>query len=129
MVKLRYRGSIKFISEYFEDKKRNYKKKKQFTEDNVEIYLDNIKKEFTRRIDRDFKKNRKYHIKLKFKILLEDCSFMFYNCDDIISIDLRYFDASNVKNMSNMFRSCRDLISVNLSNLNTTNLTNMDVLL
>ena len=44
---------------------------------------------------------------------------MFYECDDIIEIDLSHFDTSNVENMNYMFSGCTSLTSLNLTNFNT----------
>ena len=44
---------------------------------------------------------------------------MFYNCDDIIEIDMIQFDTSSVTDMSYMFALCQSLNSLNVNNLNT----------
>ena len=66
-----------------------------------------------------------YSIKLKFNIQIKDCSHMFDNCSDIISIDLSCFDSSKVTNMSYMFHSCTSLSSINFNNFNTNLVTDM----
>ena len=82
-----------FISQYFEDEE--YEENMQYIEENVEIYIDNIKQEFTRKIDAEiFPEEREYHVKLKFKILFTNCSKMFYDCNNITNIDLTNFDTS-----------------------------------
>ena len=50
---------------------------------------------------------------------LSDCQHMFYQCSDIIEIDLSNFDASNCKSMWSMFNGCSKLASINLINFNT----------
>lgn len=124
MIKTQGNYDDYFINEGFENEENE--ENKQYTEDNVDIYIDNIKQEFTRKIDPEkFPEKREYHVKLKFKILFKNCKLMSAFCTGIASIDLTNFDASNVENMLSMFLNCSDLISANLSNLNTTNLINM----
>ena len=43
-----------------------------------------------------------YEIKLKFNIAINDCSFMFNNCENIIQLDLSSFDTSQVTDMNNI---------------------------
>ena len=66
-----------------------------------------------------------YEIKLKFDILLKDCSYMFYYCRNIIGIDFSSFKTQNVINMSNMFYYCLNLTNLDLSSFNTEKVTNM----
>ena len=54
-----------------------------------------------------------------------DCSQMFYQKNQLVSIDLTNLDTSNVTNMSSMFESCSGLKSLNVSNFNTSNVTDM----
>ena len=51
---------------------------------------------------------------------------MFYNCPDIIEIDMTNFDTSSVTDMSNMFSSCSSLQSINVPNLNTIKVQTME---
>ncbi|HOO68221.1 MAG TPA: BspA family leucine-rich repeat surface protein, partial [Bacilli bacterium] len=52
-------------------------------------------------------------------------SAMFYNCNNLISLDLSSFDTSKVTNMSYMFYNCNSLISLDLSSFDTSKVTNM----
>ena len=54
---------------------------------------------------------------------------MFYNCENLESIDLSSFNTSNVTNMSNMFYDCSKLENLDLSNFDTSNLTGYQYLL
>ena len=45
-------------------------------------------------------------------------SYMFYNCYNIIEIDLTHFDFSNIIDMSYFFSECKSLKSINLFNIN-----------
>ena len=51
---------------------------------------------------------------------------MFYNCKDIVEIDMTKFDTSQVTDMSEMFSLCSSLKSINVSNLITTNVQTME---
>ena len=51
---------------------------------------------------------------------------MFYNCKEIIKIDMTKFDTSLVSDMSYMFSSCDSLKSLNVSNLNTAKVQTME---
>ena len=54
-----------------------------------------------------------------------DMNGMFYDCDDIVSLDLSSFVTNNVTDMQNMFLECNHLKSVDLSSFNTSNVTDM----
>ena len=50
---------------------------------------------------------------------------MFYNCEQITSLDLSSFDTSNVKTMRSMFNNCNNLTSLNISSFNTSKVESM----
>ena len=101
---------------------------KELNKINTELYINGDKKEYTKYFRP--KKEGLYTILLKFNISIKDCSHMFYNCRNIINIDLSKFNTSNVTNMSNMFGSCNSLISLPyISKWNTKNVTNMSDML
>lgn len=56
---------------------------------------------------------------------LTDISDMFSSSTKLESIDLSYFNVSNVTTMQAMFNWCSALTNVNLNNFNTQNVTNM----
>ena len=56
---------------------------------------------------------------------ITDMEAMFENCESLTSLDLSSFDTSNVTNMSGMFRVCQSLASLDLSNFNTFSVTDM----
>ena len=51
--------------------------------------------------------------------IVKDMSYMFYNCEKIISINLSNFYTSNCKDMSCMFYGCKSLSNLNISNFDT----------
>ena len=80
-----------------EKKKHFHDYLKELNELNTELYIDGIKYKYTK----CFKFSEGEHnIKLKIKILLKDCSGMFYNCEKLTNIDFSSFNTSNVNNMS-----------------------------
>ena len=66
-----------------------------------------------------------YHIKIFIKNNIQDCSFLFTFCRNIIDIDLSSFDTKNVINMRSMFEHCKSLKSIHLSSFDTKNVTDM----
>ena len=96
---------------------------KELNNTNVDLYINNIKYEFKKYFRP--KKEGVYCIKLKFKINLKDCSFMFAGCKNIINIDFKSFITKDVIDMKYMFSGCKKLEYLNLSSFNTKNVTNM----
>ena len=100
---------------------------KQFFElydNNVILYIDDKKDEFTPYFIP--KNSGTFTIKLIFKIKLENCAGLFWECKNLIDINLSNFKTKNVKNMYGMFYGCNNLTNVNLSNFNTENVMNME---
>ena len=92
---------------------------KQLNESNTQLFINNIYYKYTKYFIPE--KEGIYNINIKFKIKLDDCSCMFYNCKNIINIDLSSFDTSNVTRMENMFKFCRNVKYINTSFINTKN--------
>ena len=55
----------------------------------------------------------------------KNMSNMFYNCSNLISLDLSEWNTSNVTKMEYMFQNCTNLTSLNTSGWNTNNVTTM----
>ena len=92
--------------------------KKKFMEDNVNIYIDSQLIGFNYK----YKTNKnKIHVKYIFKEILNDLSFMFFNCKNLESIDFSSYDMTNITDMKCMFSGCSNLKFVNLSSLRTKN--------
>ena len=97
---------------------------KEFNKLNIELYINNRNEEYKKYFIPE--KEGTYTIILKFNISIKDCSYMFYNCYNIINIDLSNFDTKNVLNVNNMFAFCESLKSINgISKLNTSNVADM----
>ena len=73
-----------------------------------------------------FQKVGKYEIKYIFNENIEKASFMFFECNNLINIDLSDFNTRNITNMRSMFNGCISLKELDLSNFNTINVTNMN---
>ena len=54
-----------------------------------------------------------------------DMAYMFYQCSGLTSLDLSSFNTAKVTNMQGVFYNCSGLTSLNLSQLNTAKVTNM----
>ena len=57
---------------------------------------------------------------------VKDMNHLFCNCTNLLSLDLSNLITSNVENMNNMFKNCEKLISLNLSNFDTSNVKDMN---
>jgi len=98
------------------------KKKKSILEENVNIYIEN------ELINFKFKyKTHKNIIKARFifKEIINDLSFLFYECKNLKLVDMSAYNAINVNNMSYMFSGCSSLKSIDFFLFNTDNVTNM----
>ena len=91
---------------------------------NTELYINGQKTKFTKFIPSSYPANE-YKIKIVFKNRMNDCSYMFRGCPNIIKLDLSSFDTSNVVDMKHMFSICCLLKEINLSNLKTEQVTDM----
>ena len=100
---------------------KEFENEKEIME-NIEIKINEKRIEFS--YTYKFEKEGKYSIKYSFKNKLTKTNHMFYECENIISLDLSDFDTENVTNMCYMFANCGAL-NLNLSNFNTENVTNM----
>ena len=65
-------------------------------------------------------------IQLIWENQLVDCSYMFSECSNIISLDFSNFDSSKCVDMTKMFYKCSELKYLNISNLDTSSVTNMN---
>ena len=55
-----------------------------------------------------------------------DLNSLFYDCENLTTLDLSNFDTINVTDMSKMFDSCGSLTTLNVSNFDTSKVTNMN---
>ena len=55
--------------------------------------------------------------------------FMFYNCRDLILLDLSNFDTTKVDSMLATFDNCSNLVLLNVSNFNTSKVDRMGSML
>ena len=89
---------------------------KELNELNTEVYINNNKSKYEKYIIA--KEKGIYDIKLKINTKLTDCSYMFFNCKNIIKIDFISFNTNDVVNMNYMFCKC---------NINDINLLSFDI--
>ena len=112
-------------SDYFDEKgnKHYHDSLKEFNDIKVELFIDNKKLNYKKY--NKFFEAKKYEIILKFNSYIKDCSKMFYNCKNIIKIDLSQFNTKNVINVDEMFYNCENLIDINISKFSTKNIITM----
>ena len=97
--------------------------KKDINSENVEIFVNGKKINF------DFyytsKEIGEIKVKFKFKKLLVNTSYLFYNCSSLKLIDLSSFKTAEIKSMISMFENCLSLESLDLVSFNTSKVQNM----
>ena len=104
----------------YEDKdgiKKSHFNLREMSEYNVKLFINGIEHKYRKYFTPN--KIGIYKIKLKFYETVKDCSFMFYNCDNIINIDLSSFQNNNITRMNSMFGKCSKLKYVDLNNVDT----------
>ena len=118
-----YTNEALYMNKQFEELYNEGKKKKNFLKENINIYIDDKLISFNFK----YKTNKRMiNVKLIFKEILDDLSFLFYNCKYLKFVDLSPYNAINVNNMSYMFSGCRALQSIEFFSFNTNNVTNMN---
>ena len=100
-----------------------HSKLSELNQSNTELFINEIQYKYQKFFIPPVEGN--FDIKLKFNNYMKDCSYMFYYCRNIISIDCSCFQTHKVTNMSKMFSYCTNLNEIDLSNFNTENVTNM----
>ena len=106
---------------YFLNKDEKYNT--ELNEKVVKLYIDGEKKSFKKYFVPEH--NKEYKIKLVFRKLITNCSYMFFNCEKIKSINLSSFNMEEVTNMNHMFGRCYYVKEIELNNCNTKNVTDM----
>ena len=91
----------------------------------IDVYINDKKLEQFQKFFFPEKKGA-YRIKLLFKKLILDCSYMFADCKNIININFKNFNSKEVKNMKYMFTGCANLEKIDLSSLDTKNVIDME---
>jgi len=84
----------------------------------------NIKE--SNRLDFKFDKRVKSVVAAPGAVLPKDCLALFYEWEQVESIDLSQADSSNVVSTKQMFYGCSSLTSLDLSGFNTSKITNME---
>lgn len=80
--------------------------------------------EVTTRSTYKFASKGKHTVKYEFNNLT-DCSYFFYDCTNLVDIDLFALESEKVTNMDSMFKNCVRLEHIDLTAFNTSNVTNM----
>ena len=95
----------------------------ELNESNTLLYINDEEYKFKKYFNP--KEEGIYKIELKLKTQIKDCSYMFYNCREILELNLINFDSGNVTNMSHMFEKCSNLTDIKLYFFDTKNVTDM----
>ena len=95
----------------------------ELNKSNVDLFINNEKYEFKKYFIP--KTEGVYTIKLQINIYIKNCSYMFYECINLINIDLSSFNTENTIDMSYMFAYCHNLLNIDLSSFDTKNVNNM----
>ena len=96
---------------------------KKLNELNTDLYINDVRYEFQKYFKP--KKEGEYIIKLKIKINLTNCSYMFAECENIINIKFIRFNIKYVTNIKYMFYRCTNIKNINFSAFNTKNVIDM----
>ena len=97
---------------------------KELNKLNADLYINNYKTEYKKYFRPE--KEGEYNFKLKFKNNLNDCSYMFAGCKNIININFLSFSIKNIISMKYMFYECENLKHINFFSFNTKNVINME---
>lgn len=98
----------------------------RLNDENTQLFIDNTKLNFTNFYKFDKKGKHKIKIIFNNEVNISDCSYMFYKCEYITSINLSNFNSNNVTNMKYMFSKCTKLSNINLYNLDASNVTDIN---
>ena len=115
---------IYFLDNY-NNNNNNNNNLKELNNSNIELYINNIKQKEFKKYFTPIKEGE-YNIKLKFKINMKDCSYMFAGCNKKININFNSFNTKDIINMKYMFYNCENLKRINLYSFNTKNVINME---
>ena len=116
--------NINFLGVKFMNKENNNNNNDNFNE-LIDVYINNKKLEQFQKFFFPEQKGA-YRIKLVFKKLITDCSYMFADCKNIININFKNFNSIEVKSMKYMFTGCVNIEKIDLSSLDTKNVTDME---
>ena len=110
---------------YFLDNYKDNNNLKEINESNTELYINNKKENVFKKYFVPGKEGE-YQIKLKFNKIINDCSYLFAECNKIIIVNFNSFNTTNANNMKYMFYNCEKLNIINLLSFNTTKVKNME---
>ena len=122
------KNKIQILNCFDEVKKENLniigKDNEKEIKNNCEIYLNEEKINFNFKYN--FEKGNVNKIKIKCINPIINMNYMFYNCLNLISLNLSNFNTNDVINMNNMFFNCIALKDLNLSDLNNNKVKDMN---
>jgi len=104
-------------------KKHNHDFLPEVNERNTQLYINYKKTKFQKFFIPDQKGI--YRFQLKFDIELSDCSYMFYNCKNLLRVDFTKFKTNYLSDVKYMFYCCSNLIDINFTFFDTYTVTDM----
>ena len=115
---------------YFLDNTKSHDLFQALNNHNTELFIYNKKDRTLNKVELFSKKIKfpnkdKYKIIIKIKDKLKDTSYMFSHCENIINLNLSYFNTSEINKMSNMF-SYMNLVKIDLPIFNSKNIETME---
>ena len=117
-----YENYKKMHKDEIKKEELKFKNEKEIKE-NTEIKINGKKIDFS--YYHKFIKEGTYNIEYIFKNNLTDINHMFYECKNLLNLDLSKFETKNINNMYRMFQDCKSLKKINLSNFNVQNVIDM----
>ena len=110
-------GKIKLFDEIFINNNK----------DNCFLLINNKINKIDEEPNLKFNKENNIKIKLIEEKNIENMSFMFYNCNSLLSVDMSKWNINKVKNFDYMFQGCSSLTNLsNISKWDTSNINNMN---
>ena len=87
---------------------------KEEIEDSCLIYFGKKPIHFTETFN--FYKPGKYYFIFYFKYKLTNINHLFYDCENLYSVDFSHFDSSSIKEFDSLFKNCNNLKYIDFSN-------------
>ena len=96
---------------------------KELNDSNTKLFIND--KEFKYEKFFEPEKEGIYKVKLIFNFYMTNCNYMFYNCRNILDLDLSSFCTKEVTSMLGMFFGCSSLTFIDLTGFNTSKVKTM----
>ena len=95
----------------------------ELNDSNTKLFINDKEYKFEKYFEPE--KEGIYKIKLIFNFYMTNCNYMFYNCRNILDLDLSSFCTKEVTSMLGMFFGCSSLTFIDLTGFNTSKVKTM----